>query len=337
MDTIVQARADMIATLKSFRYSGGSGHRAWRHRRGVGASGPGGETASGVSALLIKPTIALSQVSRPRRARRASPRRSADGRGRRGRSRSPAMTFSRPTSLGEAHDAVGHQLRMLQHVGGVADHAGDEDLAVRQLGVLPDLPFVLVAHVAGLDRVGLRLHLEQQVDHVLQRRRRRCAGRASSPSRCGSGRDPRGCPAARGSPPRPGTPPTCDSRRCRRSSRTTSRRCRPAPGRRSAGRSRHRRWPCIPRGSPRPAPRCSPPRSCSSALRRICSVAGDTAVMNASSTRLARTAAAEVVDVALDGGVADVLHRSGAGEAVEARGAGAACCAALAAALASAA
>ena len=35
--------------------------------------------------------------------------------------------------------------------------------------VAPDLPFVLVAHVAGFDRVGLRLHLQQQVDDVLER------------------------------------------------------------------------------------------------------------------------------------------------------------------------
>ena len=44
--------------------------------------------------------------------------------------------------LGEAADAVGHQFGMLDYVGGVADDAGDEDFPLRQLGVLPDPPFM---------------------------------------------------------------------------------------------------------------------------------------------------------------------------------------------------
>ena len=57
-----------------------------------------------------------------------------------------------PHQLGEAQDAVGDELGMLDHVGGVADDAGDQDLAGRQLHLAPHFPFVLVAHVAGLDR-----------------------------------------------------------------------------------------------------------------------------------------------------------------------------------------
>src|SRR5262249_13756825 len=34
-------------------------------------------------------------------------------------------------NLGVAHDAVGHHLRMFDDIGGVADDAGDEQLAVR--------------------------------------------------------------------------------------------------------------------------------------------------------------------------------------------------------------
>ena len=54
--------------------------------------------------------------------------------------------------IGELHDSVGDQLWVLEDVGRVADDAWDEHLALRELHrVAPDLPFVLVAYVAGLD------------------------------------------------------------------------------------------------------------------------------------------------------------------------------------------
>ena len=81
----------------------------------------------------------------------------------------PAMTLSRPTAAGEAQDALGHQLGMLDQIGRVADDARQHDLAFRQLDVLPQLPFVLVAHVGGLERIALRLDLQHQVDDVLER------------------------------------------------------------------------------------------------------------------------------------------------------------------------
>src|SRR5262249_29344132 len=43
----------------------------------------------------------------------------------------------RPDAPGEATDALGHQLRMLDPVGGVRDDPGDEDLAVGKLHILP--------------------------------------------------------------------------------------------------------------------------------------------------------------------------------------------------------
>src|SRR6185369_2854790 len=51
--------------------------------------------------------------------------------------------------LGERDDAVGHQLRMLDEIGRVADDAGNQDLSRGQLYVAPDFDFVLVADVAG--------------------------------------------------------------------------------------------------------------------------------------------------------------------------------------------
>src|SRR5581483_10331305 len=58
---------------------------------------------------------------------------------------------------------VRDQLRVLHDVRVVADHAGDKDLAVRQLRVLPHLPLMVVSRVSGLDGVGLRLYLEDNV------------------------------------------------------------------------------------------------------------------------------------------------------------------------------
>ena len=81
----------------------------------------------------------------------------------------PASTFSRPDQPGDAHDALGDQLRMLDHVGGVADHAGHQHAALGQLHLLPHAPFVLVARIGALDQVGAGAHAQHQVDDVLER------------------------------------------------------------------------------------------------------------------------------------------------------------------------
>ena len=81
----------------------------------------------------------------------------------------PAMTFSRPTSLAQPHDALGDQFGMLDHIGGVADDAGNEHLALRQLDVFPHLPFMLVARIGAFDDIGADFHAEDEIDDVLQR------------------------------------------------------------------------------------------------------------------------------------------------------------------------
>jgi len=58
---------------------------------------------------------------------------------------------------------------MLDEVAGVAHDAGDQELALGQLHVLPHAPFVVVARVGGLDGVALRAHGEDQVDEIAQR------------------------------------------------------------------------------------------------------------------------------------------------------------------------
>src|SRR5271167_265627 len=47
--------------------------------------------------------------------------------------------------IGKAQDTLGDQFGVLDDVGGVADHARQDQLAVRELDVLPYLPLVLVA------------------------------------------------------------------------------------------------------------------------------------------------------------------------------------------------
>ena len=69
---------------------------------------------------------------------------------------------------GVAQDALGDKLRVLDKVGGMANNARHQHLARRQLRLLPPAPLMLVPYVAGLKRVGLRLHLEDQIDNVLE-------------------------------------------------------------------------------------------------------------------------------------------------------------------------
>src|SRR6516162_4339483 len=52
-----------------------------------------------------------------------------------------------------AHDSIGYDLWMLDDVGGMADHAWNEQFAVGQLPLPPHTPFVLVSDVARLHRV----------------------------------------------------------------------------------------------------------------------------------------------------------------------------------------
>ena len=54
----------------------------------------------------------------------------------------------------EAGDALGDQFGVLDDVRGMGDDPGNEGLALGQFDALPHLPFMLVARVAGLERIG---------------------------------------------------------------------------------------------------------------------------------------------------------------------------------------
>ena len=177
-----------------------------------------------------------------------------------------AMTFSRPTSLGEPHDAFGDEFGMLDDVCAVADDAGGQDLAFRQLDVLPDAPFVFVAGIGGFDEVGAGADLENEIDDLSSAERRSCAARASFPSKRGNARDLPGFPPVHGSALRRGGLPIGSSHRSSRGA-PSGRRSRRRGHRPLAAGSRRRRWRGIRFSTPRPGRsralrRCGSIRSC---------------------------------------------------------------------------
>src|SRR5579863_1015102 len=83
---------------------------------------------------------------------------------------------------GKTQNAFSHKLRVLHDVRAVADDAGGQDLAFRQLDVLPDAPFVFVAGIGGFDKVSAGADLENKVDDLSQRNVRRVRSRPASPA-----------------------------------------------------------------------------------------------------------------------------------------------------------
>src|SRR5262249_11314860 len=68
----------------------------------------------------------------------------------------------------KGHDALGDGLGMFHYRGRVRDDAGYQDLALRQLDVLPDSPFVRMARRRRFHGVGLSLDTEQEVHDVAE-------------------------------------------------------------------------------------------------------------------------------------------------------------------------
>src|SRR4029453_5566058 len=79
-------------------------------------------------------------------------------------------------------DAIGDELGVLDDIASVTDDAWNKDLACRQLGFFPDLPFVFVSRICGLDRIRAGSHLEHKIDHVLQRKIMRGGSVPASPT-----------------------------------------------------------------------------------------------------------------------------------------------------------
>src|ERR1700730_10533210 len=99
--------------------------------------------------------------------------------------------------VGEAGNPLADELEMLDHIGGVADDTRQDQLVVGKLDVLPDLPLVLMADVARLERVGAGVDGQHDIDDVAHRDVGRMRP-TSCPSTNGSGSGPRETPGSRG-------------------------------------------------------------------------------------------------------------------------------------------
>ena len=80
-----------------------------------------------------------------------------------------AITRSLPDNIGEPQNTLGDKLRMLDHIGGMADDARQHQPVVGQLDLLPHLPFMLVPDIAGLERIGIRVDRQHDPDDVPHR------------------------------------------------------------------------------------------------------------------------------------------------------------------------
>src|SRR3712207_6565715 len=95
-----------------------------------------------------------------------------DLRGKGGLRREPAVApcdhTLAPHQFGVGHEPLGYELGVLHDVARVTDHPRDEHLAVGELDVLPYVPFVRVAWVSRLKRIGASVDFQYEVDDVLQ-------------------------------------------------------------------------------------------------------------------------------------------------------------------------
>ena len=82
--------------------------------------------------------------------------------------RNQVLTTNNPS---KADKPVSDELGMLNKVCGVAHHAWNEQLAVGELRVLPNLPFVLMTNISRFYRIGFALTL---IRRCVYRKPHRC-------------------------------------------------------------------------------------------------------------------------------------------------------------------
>src|SRR5215472_17747933 len=86
------------------------------------------------------------------------------------------------SDLRQADDALGNEFRVLDDIGGVADHAGDQNLSGLKLHGLPYAPLVSVAGIGGLERIMAGANLQQQSDNVFERHVERMGSVPAAPA-----------------------------------------------------------------------------------------------------------------------------------------------------------
>src|SRR5215469_12582794 len=73
-----------------------------------------------------------------------------------------------PDQPRKAHDPIGDELGVFDDIRRMADDARHDQFAVGQFDVPPHLPFMRMAHIAGLERVGAGLDRQHYIDDVAQ-------------------------------------------------------------------------------------------------------------------------------------------------------------------------
>src|ERR1700729_199113 len=71
-------------------------------------------------------------------------------------------------NIGELADALSDEFRMLDVVRAGVDHAGDQNLVVRNPGIAPDRPLMRMPRICRLERNRLRLAPQNDWQDLLQ-------------------------------------------------------------------------------------------------------------------------------------------------------------------------
>src|SRR5262245_66371677 len=71
--------------------------------------------------------------------------------------------------LGEIHKAIRNRLRMFNEVAIVSGNSGNQYLAVRKFGLLPNPPLMLMARIGRLDGGSAGADRQNEIDDITQR------------------------------------------------------------------------------------------------------------------------------------------------------------------------
>src|ERR1700733_4450575 len=69
----------------------------------------------------------------------------------------------------EPQNALGNKLRVLDNVGRMADDAWQDQLVIWQSHLLPNLPLMFMADIAGFERIRVRVDRQHDLDDVAHR------------------------------------------------------------------------------------------------------------------------------------------------------------------------
>ncbi len=68
----------------------------------------------------------------------------------------------------ESHNPLRYKFRMFHDIRCMTDHTGDQYSAIRQFGRFPNLPFVFMTRIGGLNGIGPGIYPQNRIDDVFQ-------------------------------------------------------------------------------------------------------------------------------------------------------------------------